>query len=1196
MPVPLIFNLESKSTIFFLGTSILPASLNFFNVSSKKEKSDSKSTKVSRATSSSKAASSNSSKSDSLQKATKSKSNVPLKKEYPKGIQKTIKFKTKTSTAQALKKKYLEQRLAKQRIKNKIKASYVIRTRSSTEQNVEKPLPKLATRNFIPKSECKRRGLRSGGLIEKIVAPKIAPKIKRSPMKPKKRILAKSKSNSSNSESSEDEEPKSSQQKKITKPGPKKVCTRNKSDLRRVTRSFVDTKAPQHLSRRPTRKTKEAAAVYMEILGRKLVSPELENDEDNISLDSFPELPNARRSLKEEIEIKAKVKQNAKFVAKEKVSRENPVSSKKVERVEKLRTVKAVLKSKRLVKIHKYCELESEEESESSTDSEKSSQARPITRRSVNKVNKPANRSLRSSSRNVPVKVEVHSNEVKNFIGKKEIKKEKEKEKVLVKRKREVVEKKKEEGKESTKKHEGKNEERVKEESKKDESEKGSKKEDTVKTDIKKNDIRKEEVKKIKKDETKKDEIKKTVKKEELKGEIRSDTKNETKSEIKRLTKKETKTEILEVVDILESDEETLGSLLNKLKRKKDADSLKKNEQNKKKVLKEVKDPKISDDEESFRGFTKKAISNILDSCQSHVNANLLVCEEERKSPVEISSPEIKDDISIIEKPPIISFEKPAPEIEILTPKAGSSKQDKICIHKSDTGVNIIDMPSSATLGRKERVNMSTEQIEKWLNESSLAKEESKVEMENVSNFDYETVVKPKVTHHLSISSKIQHLVRPVNVTLAKLNDKKGKLSNLVVLSPQITAIRHPSTLLVVKNKSVEIDSKQQILVSKLQSVKVSKESPNAEDSDAVSKSDQNSLDGSPEKKNLDKKILSPPRKLFLPKVKERKVPTPSANAFSPENESSVYAFESDTEVPVSTPFRRKSKPASLLIKGQGERDSKDNPIKDSNDTQSSEFSGGEKFKVPEAKKETETQIISTNMNTIDLKSFANVANMQVLSLDKLTTNWSNVNCSASIAVQVNLDEQNQTQNTEVDENGQQKSIEISTQTEGSNDNDDENDGQLFYIPLQAVTRNGSVQGQQLIQGVAVKLGTEGPTGPNQRVLLKAKLVTKPPLNIARVPPVGTVQPTARAPPIASTSSAEHPLPSTSSAVPVPLTSEIRGVVVHKEENLNQVENIQSGGLVTSSTGVEKVEKVAKSPKAPRERKVSIDSGKPAKR
>uniref|UniRef100_A0A182QF43 ARID domain-containing protein n=1 Tax=Anopheles farauti TaxID=69004 RepID=A0A182QF43_9DIPT len=80
--------------------------------------------------------------------------------------------------------------------------------------------------------------------------------------------------------------------------------------------------------------------------------------------------------------------------------------------------------------------------------------------------------------------------------------------------------------------------------------------------------------------------------------------------------------------------------------------------------------------------------------------------------------------------------------------------------------------------------------------------------------------------------------------------------------------------------------------------------------------------------------------------------------------------------------------------------------------------------------------------------------------------------------------------------------------------------GQTFYIPLQGPTAGAASGGgsggggggggcgggagsaisvpssagksaDQLIQGVAVKLGTEGPDGPNQRVIMHAKLVTK---------------------------------------------------------------------------------------------------------
>lgn len=84
----------------------------------------------------------------------------------------------------------------------------------------------------------------------------------------------------------------------------------------------------------------------------------------------------------------------------------------------------------------------------------------------------------------------------------------------------------------------------------------------------------------------------------------------------------------------------------------------------------------------------------------------------------------------------------------------------------------------------------------------------------------------------------------------------------------------------------------------------------------------------------------------------------------------------------------------------------------------------------------------------------------------------------------------------------------------------DDSDGHLFYIPLQT-----GKQSSNQIQGVAVKLGTAGPNGPNQRVIMKAKLVTKSnnPVQAAALanksllpshtrtssmyPPVGTVQP-----------------------------------------------------------------------------------------
>lgn len=80
---------------------------------------------------------------------------------------------------------------------------------------------------------------------------------------------------------------------------------------------------------RPARKTKLAAAIYMEILGRKLVN---DDDVDNMSIDSFPELPNVRKmeQRENELKLKAKMKTTAKKAA------NSPAKVDKTEKIDKL--------------------------------------------------------------------------------------------------------------------------------------------------------------------------------------------------------------------------------------------------------------------------------------------------------------------------------------------------------------------------------------------------------------------------------------------------------------------------------------------------------------------------------------------------------------------------------------------------------------------------------------------------------------------------------------------------------------------------------------------------------------------------------------------------------------------------------------------------------------------------------------------
>lgn len=1229
----------------------MPPSLNFFNYSSTRENSKLKSTsahtsmdKMLPVTVTSRSLVETPKQETCPKNVTKVKPVVPEKKKMPSTIHKSInKLKTaSTSTVQALKKKYQEQRLAKQRIENKLKATCVMRTRSCTERATLSTEVKLAPEKFLPRIETKRHGLRSGLLLNK--ANKSLSKTKVVTVRSKRKVNLKSKnsdtSNTDKSSGEEDDEEANeeneSQSEKTTsqikrniqKNIQKKICTRSKSEMRRVTRSYSGTISPKNLTTRPTRKTKEAAAVYMEILGRKLVSPELEND-DNVSVESFPELPNARRIAQTENEIKAKVKQTtAKTVSKSKDSKGDCLNDNSHKRFVINKTIKLMqLKTKRFVRVQRYCEDEYSDEDDSSVEM---NNTRPITRQSLGKLDKPVSRSLRSSSKNTPIQTGEPSNannKTKAPVrsGTKPVS-----EKFPMKRKRDT--------------------------------------QITPKTPSDKTNVSKS--KSLKNDQNK---------------------------------------------DV-ESEEETLGMLLSKIKKKKENneekeqapddinntkdDTIKQSEaQSTKMDL-----SKVSDDEESFRGFSKKAISKVLDSCQTHASVNLLVDEKlgyvkmldialtdqsaspqehkEEASPVEANTSvaNLSNDecnrISAHQQQLILDSSRKTQDSS-----SSADKTSKKCNHEDEASPNLMDMPLSTLHARKERVNMSTEQIEKWLNESSLAKEESKLEMENVSTFKYDSTEKLKTdVSHLSIPTKIQHLVRPVNVTLSKLMDKASLKDRLRMLNKNVVPLK--SDVATVEAKSpTTVTNKDKIVkeevvdVKEVVSIKVekaNKDTSSAENNDSVSKLSQNSADSSTEKKSSAEKKIFQPRKPFLPKVKERKTVTPNANAFSPENESSVYAFESDTEVPISTPFRRKVKDTTRALAksiaksienptekpiGKPTEKSIEKPItkpaakpiakstaksivksivtlnptkptavvpavtsavtsvaaSTSTSTEASTVasaatstvaltmapaviptvtstvtsafntnvaaeinkpivkespnlpSSSEKSTITiadaTAMKDQEITAESITVPSTDLNNFKlDLSNIKVLPMNRLTANWSNSSnssseTSSSIAVQVNFDESKQEQpvgkderkndkqenkrgnNKREDDPNKQKSTEISTQTEINND-----DEQLFYIPLQAITRSGpNLQRRQVIQGVAVKLGTEGRIGSNQRVLLRAKLVTKSPLSMVRHPtPVGTVQPTTRAPPSSTTTTREEhyvPLASATSSIKVAATT-----------------------------------------------------------
>jgi len=299
-----------------------------------------------------------------------------------------------------------------------------------------------------------------------------------------------------------------------------------------------------------------------------------------------------------------------------------------------------------------------------------------------------------------------------------------------------------------------------------------------------------------------------------------------------------------------------------------------------------------------------------------------------------------------------------------------------------------------------------------------------------------------------------------------------------------------------------------------------------------------------------EKKSIFQQRRSFLHKVKERKDLTPSANAFSPENESSVYAFDSEPELPpVSTPFRRRARDSrtSSTTTSKSEEDlarlddeitpppsavqltvqnvqspaMQTLPSSQVQTVQSSLVQTVQSLPVVGQPIQTLplstaiVQIIPTlpiTMRPVQVENYIPAQQQQqqqqllLLQNDAvMTTLKTGCTSSTSIAVQVNLDNEPSldasSQNILVSdlaapEPQLQRSMECSTQTDVAEEDEDDSEGHLFYIPLQQPSGTGgplAAPAQQLIQGVAVKLGTEGPTGPNQRVIMRAKLVTKPP-------------------------------------------------------------------------------------------------------
>lgn len=658
------------------------------------------------------------------------------------------------------------------------------------------------------------------------------------------------------------------------------------------------------ISQRPTRKTKEAAAIYMEILGHKLVSEGKNDDDDNGSIDSFPELPNVRRMEQRENELKAKAKVVDKKNA---ILKAEPLPEKS--------------KSKECDENIKHTRNNKTELVTSSTTIQENTS--PIVKADSEKIiTRNKSNFLHSESK---------SNKVKMCMV-----------------------------------NEGK---RTKSRNRRIELE-------AIKTSMIKAFT-------TSSDSDSTDEESKTISKLNVKDDPLKNV------EVNVLQAKE---EHCEKIDVIPKTD-MITSIEKPLKKKENCFN--------------------DSDEEPLSKFTQaKSNSSIKSNVSTPKKMNIDINKKPTKELKVSSQTSIKADK--LEKALVLnSNAKPKRECTKRSQSYlfSSSDDDEKYFHgfvepplhtKAVKAEPVCAVPvvASADLLRKDvgrrfgkgKVNMSNEQIEKWLKDSAMAGKMKPEDDDDMLKYSGRIPTETSFDLNLVCTIDTESLKNSL-LTKRNVEHHNGK-------------------------REIKTEIKHKL------------------ESRSSSLSNSSPLKQTPEKSTMLPRPHSNDRK---PIFRKEKQVVRNVNAFSASNESSVYAFGEDEDL-ISTPFRRPMRRPSSTATSKSEDDS-------------SKHDDSNKFRIPPVVK----------ADTIK------VATKQEVSLLLSTDD----NSSTSIAVQVNLES-----SEPVAEN---INIESGTQTEtGQNE-------QLFYIPLQPVKPTSS----QVIQGVAVKLGTELTSGSNQRVVMRAKLVTQ---------------------------------------------------------------------------------------------------------
>ena len=432
-----------------------------------------------------------------------------------------------------------------------------------------------------------------------------------------------------------------------------------------------------------------------------------------------------------------------------------------------------------------------------------------------------------------------------------------------------------------------------------------------------------------------------------------------------------------------------------------------------------------TDDDEFVKGFDS-GISKPVTSSKSAIN--LLPSKEESEKIFGIASVTL------------------AQSCGPLDTKCTLGKCGSVHVHKPPLGPTVLtESALGASLSpkdrRKSKVNMTRDQIQKWLEEASW----TPIPDDEGEAFDLKTASKAS-TPSIGLSksgddSQSSSLVREKMVDkLSPSTSGKEQAS-----SSKLFKSESPTTTKFLAKVDDKIKSNFPLLnedrpkqASNLNNVSIEHETNNSKKSAANAKpsSSNNSITEKKTPVYQQQQNRRTPVYKTDNKPKSKLVPMlpKSFGAFSPENEHSIYSFDKEDEdmrTP-ATPFRRSNSKAESEIFPK--------PCSTPN------------------KQSTQPSHVSLTLSPDDNKK--------------------------SISVEMS------------GSGGSKKVADKSDDKDKDAENESDSEGETFYIPLQA----SNVSGSKTIQGVAVKLGTEGAEGPNQRIIMHAKLVTKPRANTAPLP------------------------------------------------------------------------------------------------